>query len=687
MPSTGYIQRKCACGGTSGPGGECAACRKKRLDLQRQPNVSGAPSTAPSSVHDTLRMAGQPLDSTTRGWMEARLGHDFSKVRVHTGSQAAASTQAVQARAYTVGQQIVFAPGQYAPATPGGRWLLAHELAHTVQQAGAGSAAQARLVVGAAHDPAEAEADRMADQVLGGGSLAGSTAITQSPGPLALRRQPTTSQPRGGPVRVAHMNRDIGIDDQARIHMMRFLCPCRGFDVTRTSTSTTLRPNPGVTYRFCRGRTTVRIGGEVEPSSFSRGVVRGRLDVNVAPEGGGTGGRVQVEAEARNTGNEPQVGGRVRGSVDLPPGAPDIGASGEVFVGTETGRVDTRVGAEARVGPVVIFGEGTDLQDPSRRGAIFGVRGRFGGPAVETEICRECRCPVVYKCFEDEPARTVQEQVEVDVTDRTRLRYYFRLNSNQDARDPALRRESANTLDRVAQLVAGGATVLTITGHASPEADEEALNRDLSRTRGERLHQLLAARLGADVSLPNPVGGGELLGRRASILPGSGLANAIIDSEFSGPEEVTDFLVGEEIENDQLADQFLALLNRVTEPADRLRLFGVDASSPIAADLLAAIEQFVRQRGRGSRPWDRIFEFLRVAVVEVTQTRRETRTVDREIPGDFRLLGDALCHRFAERAEREGLFGPAEAEPTAGNCPVGSPGNLGEFADDCDYSS
>jgi hypothetical protein len=277
--------------------------------------------------------------------------------------------------------------------------------------------------------------------------------------------------------------------------------------------------------------------------------------------------------------------------------------------------------------------------------------------------------------------------VEVDVTDRTRLRYYFRLNSNQDARDPALRRESTNTLDRVAQLVAAGAMVASITGHASPEADEETLNLDLSRTRGERLHQLIAARLGAGVSLPNPAAGGELLGRRASILPGSGLANAIIDSEFSGPEEVTDFLVGDEIENAQLADQFLALLNRVTEPADRLRLFGVDAGSPIAADLLAAIEQFIRQRGRGSRPWDRIFEFLRVAVVEVTQTRRETRTVDREISGSFRQLGDALCNRFAQRAERERLFGPAEAEPTAGNCPTGAPSNLGRFADDCDYSS
>ena len=68
--------------------------------------------------------------------MEPRFGRDLGDVRVHTGAQAAASARAIQARAYTVGQDVVFAEGQFTPATSGGRELLAHELAHTVQQRG-----------------------------------------------------------------------------------------------------------------------------------------------------------------------------------------------------------------------------------------------------------------------------------------------------------------------------------------------------------------------------------------------------------------------------------------------------------------------------------------------------------------------------------------------------------------------
>jgi hypothetical protein len=67
--------------------------------------------------------------------METRFGHDFSRVRVHTDEQAAASARAVNAAAFTVGQDIVFGNGQFAPETEGGRGLLAHELAHVIQQA------------------------------------------------------------------------------------------------------------------------------------------------------------------------------------------------------------------------------------------------------------------------------------------------------------------------------------------------------------------------------------------------------------------------------------------------------------------------------------------------------------------------------------------------------------------------
>jgi hypothetical protein len=95
-----------------------------------------APAQAPATVDEVLRMPGQPLDAGTRAFFEPRFGRDFSAVRVHTDASAAGSAQEIAARAYTVGNQIVFGNGAFAPAHPDGRKLLAHELAHTVQQSG-----------------------------------------------------------------------------------------------------------------------------------------------------------------------------------------------------------------------------------------------------------------------------------------------------------------------------------------------------------------------------------------------------------------------------------------------------------------------------------------------------------------------------------------------------------------------
>ncbi len=90
----------------------------------------------PATVRATLSSAGQPLGASTRSFMEPRFGHNFSDVRLHTGGQAEASAERINARAYTLGRHIVFGAGQYSPASNDGRWLLAHELTHVVQQTG-----------------------------------------------------------------------------------------------------------------------------------------------------------------------------------------------------------------------------------------------------------------------------------------------------------------------------------------------------------------------------------------------------------------------------------------------------------------------------------------------------------------------------------------------------------------------
>jgi hypothetical protein len=94
------------------------------------------PSRLPPTVKRVLETPGQPVDPSVRTSMEGRFGRSFRDVRIHTDSLAAQSAREVYAHAYTVGQHIVFDSGQYRPETPEGRQLLAHELAHTVQQHG-----------------------------------------------------------------------------------------------------------------------------------------------------------------------------------------------------------------------------------------------------------------------------------------------------------------------------------------------------------------------------------------------------------------------------------------------------------------------------------------------------------------------------------------------------------------------
>lgn len=103
---------------------------------QRPTSIArGAAWSSPSpAIRQVLASAGQPLDRDTGKLMEARLGFDFSDVRLHTDSRSAQSATAIGARAYTVGTDIVFASGELAPATAEGRRLLAHELTHVVQQ-------------------------------------------------------------------------------------------------------------------------------------------------------------------------------------------------------------------------------------------------------------------------------------------------------------------------------------------------------------------------------------------------------------------------------------------------------------------------------------------------------------------------------------------------------------------------
>ncbi len=189
--TTALLQRKCTCGLSGGKDDDCEESKKKSATTMRR-KVAGRNSvaTAPSIVHEALRSPGQPLDAATRAFFEPRFGHAFQNVRVHTDARAAESARAVDAFAYTAGQDIVFAEGVYQPGTTEGRRLLAHELVHTVQQYHTGHPESAETKLSDPKDLLEHQAEMVADSITGGrcnSSLSRAFPLVASNQPLVAR--------------------------------------------------------------------------------------------------------------------------------------------------------------------------------------------------------------------------------------------------------------------------------------------------------------------------------------------------------------------------------------------------------------------------------------------------------------------------------------------------------------------
>jgi hypothetical protein len=170
------LQRRCACGG------QCEDCKKTKLQRREADSANGSTAVAaPRIVHQVLDSAGQAMDWDTRAFMEPRFGHSFGSVRIHSDELAARSAKSVHALAYTVGQHVVFGERQYAPRTRTGQSLIAHELAHVLQQSSntgnlqtrswpaenrQGSRQENALQIGPSEDVYEREADAASEAVM-----------------------------------------------------------------------------------------------------------------------------------------------------------------------------------------------------------------------------------------------------------------------------------------------------------------------------------------------------------------------------------------------------------------------------------------------------------------------------------------------------------------------------------------
>lgn len=145
----------------------------------------------PSLVEDVVGSGGgSPLEKDTRGFMESRLGADFSDVRVHTDGKASESARSVQAYAYTVGSDVVFQSGKYEPESDSGKRMLAHELTHVVQQRSgpvAGTPAPGGIQISHPSDRFEQAAESSADRVMSSAPATAPTSV--APAPASVQRE------------------------------------------------------------------------------------------------------------------------------------------------------------------------------------------------------------------------------------------------------------------------------------------------------------------------------------------------------------------------------------------------------------------------------------------------------------------------------------------------------------------
>lgn len=438
------LQRACACGGS------CVRCQGEhgdqghtRVKHGRAGNVGDA--GVPPVVHEVLRSAGQPLDASARTFMESRFGHDFSRVRVHTDSKAAEAAQSVNALAFTVGQNIAFAGNNYSPQSPSGRELLAHELAHTIQQrSSAATPLQAKLRLGAANEPTEAAADRAAAAVMRGGVVPALPSV--SAGVVQRQQQRTCTRGEASGDHAA-VNCSDGAEYDVQTLIVRGRVPA-----TQTGVTGGLEDQSTIylRVRVCRGRDEVQIYTGVDVAQPLQQLIE-----NVLRGSPGVSG-VRLEPEMRVTWNRSDSF-RIEayGGPTVVGGAPRVGGRG---------------GLRGQIGPVtggIEIGSDPTLTGPGGSPEIHGT-GQVGvatdrAPHVD---CRDEDKTVSYRCTPITHTRPVEPILPDDVQAYVFFEY---ATANVIAPTPRILRGNQELSDTLASLTSQGYRAQSVDAHTSPE--------------------------------------------------------------------------------------------------------------------------------------------------------------------------------------------------------------------------
>jgi hypothetical protein len=662
--------------------------------VQRRPG-QGLSTPGPVNASE-FQTGGRPLGERWRQQLEPLYGTSFADVRIHDDAMSHRASRDLDALAFTFGQHIHFGSGRFRPGARDGLHLLAHELAHTVQQrSAAASMATDAVDIGAPDSMFERAADASADAVVAG------RAAGVHAGSAGTIVQPRLQRADAEGTRV----RQVDADTTVTVTRSLIERPCRCVDDTQATPRKDIfywdedAQAIGLRYKICRGRVQLSSDANIDYSDVVRAGKDLLRSVGSNPAGANTALQDAVNSATIS------ASGHVSFTVNK---TLDVTLSGESTAGTQQqkAQVKLRVVVDTANGKVQVLAEagaGITQSDISREVEKF-VRGQLnlgpvtievkfvntttttGGtssssdtttvtaqvPIPKTDATFECRythagpgndnvvCgpsipldkpdkPKPVSCYRADcppprPDYTCRKTVKphkqhvIDVTagDKTeRMLYVY------DSDVPAHEDEFKGQVRSVAGLVGSGYQVTGILGYASPEASR-SYNQKLGEKRARQAHGAIGAELSAQkiqTTLPAPKGAGELLGD-SSVRPGKEAYDTELIRELS----------------DRL---------RELDENGRLDLLGVDGprrNDPTERQhVLDDIQEFIdgkdaegKKLGQRAR-WEKVFPHLRRVEVLL---HRDEKSHDEQIAGSDK---PSACDA-ADKAFIDGELGPVPDE-------------------------
>ena len=462
------IQRKCA--DCESSGSTCSGCEDEEM-VQRAPLPGAKDGAAGAGIPAPVLQAfseggGRRMEPATREFMESRFGRGFGGVRLHTGASASRAADSVDAQAFTVGSDIWFGRGFYRPAEPGGLHLLAHELAHTVQQGGQPVGAQARLRLGGLTDSPEGLADRAADAVMANAPVPriGSAGI-------GIHRKPKVSPVANNP-----KQRIVEMDDGKKYRVTQRIdwkqVPRRVSDDPLKFDAKITKDRVWLQVDYCKEKDQVAVQVGANVPAAAAATLKDMILKGTPPK------EALLNAEV-----EPFISVEVAKSkkyeVSVEPTIKVVPGKGEVTGGGIKGRLKLPGGWEGTL-------EGSINKPPEGQtrpeGKVqIGVEKKFGGGPKKVEcptvIRQEWEPTIDYTCEEFVPAHEVEKTRTV--TRRKSVYLYFKYAKAElegRAKEPGGKLNPASQADLKASL-ADRWKVTEITGHASPEGPVDPAKR------------------------------------------------------------------------------------------------------------------------------------------------------------------------------------------------------------------